>query len=180
MIKFNNFGTRCLNEPRRLFHSFCCNTWRIFEPLRVYEPGFNTHEYGMYVYMYVLDSNFNSSCIGKSQPNNMHISLNMKPSWLTWISTRQNTVLVNNFNEWCNQAHMHFPLVWHNKYKPYNSSIPLQWFLIFSFTSQKKGKQAWMKELTMVQYINLNWKNRCVLAYRYSVLWVKLALFSYY
>ena len=48
-IKFNNFGTRCLNEPRRLFLSFCCTTRRIFEPLRVFQPGFNTDKYGMYV-----------------------------------------------------------------------------------------------------------------------------------
>ena len=46
-IKFNNFGTRCLNGPRRLFHSFYCTTRRIFEPLRVYEPGFNMDKYGM-------------------------------------------------------------------------------------------------------------------------------------
>ena len=45
-IKFNNFGTRSLNEPRHLFHSFCCTTQRIFEPLGVYEPGFNMDKYG--------------------------------------------------------------------------------------------------------------------------------------
>ena len=48
-IKLNNFDTRRLNDPRRLFHSFCCTTRRIFEPLRVYEPGFNTDKYGMYI-----------------------------------------------------------------------------------------------------------------------------------
>ena len=45
-IKFNNFGTRHLNGPRHLFLSFCCTTQRIFEPLRVFEPGFNMHKYG--------------------------------------------------------------------------------------------------------------------------------------
>ena len=39
---------------RHLFHSFCCTAWHIFEPLLVYEPGFNMDKYGMYyVYMYV-------------------------------------------------------------------------------------------------------------------------------
>ena len=46
-IKFINFGTRHSNGPRHLFHSFCCTTRHIFEPLRVYEPGFNTDKYGM-------------------------------------------------------------------------------------------------------------------------------------
>ena len=45
-IKFNNFGTQHLNGPRRLFLSFCCTTRRILEPLRVFEPGFNTDKYG--------------------------------------------------------------------------------------------------------------------------------------
>ena len=45
-IKFNNFGTQGLNGPRHLFHSFCCTTRHIFEPLHVYEPGFNTDKYG--------------------------------------------------------------------------------------------------------------------------------------
>ena len=48
-IKFSNFGTQCLNGPRHLFHSFCCTTQHIFEPLRVYEPGFNMDKYSMHV-----------------------------------------------------------------------------------------------------------------------------------
>ena len=52
-IKFN-FGTRHLNRPRHLFYSFCCTTRHIFEPLHVYESGFNTDIYGMYVCMYRL------------------------------------------------------------------------------------------------------------------------------
>ena len=47
-INFNNFGIRYLNGPRCLFHSFCCTTQCIFEPLRVYEPGFNRDKYGSY------------------------------------------------------------------------------------------------------------------------------------
>ena len=31
-IKFNNFGTRCLNRPKHLFHLFCYTTQCIFEP----------------------------------------------------------------------------------------------------------------------------------------------------
>ena len=46
-IKLNSFGTRRLNGLRRLLHSFCCTSRHIFEqPLRVYEPGFNTDKYG--------------------------------------------------------------------------------------------------------------------------------------
>ena len=48
-IKFNNFGSRHLNGPRRLFYSFSCNTRYIFEPLHVYEPGFNMNKYGNYI-----------------------------------------------------------------------------------------------------------------------------------
>ena len=32
---------------------------------------------------YSLDRDFSTSSIGKPQPKNAHISLNMKPSWLT-------------------------------------------------------------------------------------------------
>ena len=46
-IKLNNFDTQRLNGPRCLFPSFCCTTQHIFEPLRVYEPGFNTDKYGI-------------------------------------------------------------------------------------------------------------------------------------
>ena len=48
-IKLNNFDTRRLNGPRHLFPSFCCTTWHLFEPLRVYEPSFNTDKYSMSV-----------------------------------------------------------------------------------------------------------------------------------
>ena len=48
-IKFNNFGTRRLNGPRSLFHSFCRTTQCIFEPLRVYEPSFNMEKYSIYI-----------------------------------------------------------------------------------------------------------------------------------
>ena len=44
-IKFNNFGTWRSNRLKHLFHSFCCTTQRIFEPLRVYKFNFNTDKY---------------------------------------------------------------------------------------------------------------------------------------
>ena len=71
-----------------------------------------------------------------------------------------------------------WPLAWRNKYKLYNSSTPLQWFLTFLFTSQEKGKQWSMKGLmiTMVQWINLNWSNGSLLVCWYSILGKKLAL----
>ena len=55
--KFNDLGTRHLNGPRCLLHSFCCITWHIFEPLRVYEPGFNTDKYGIPIHHHQLISN---------------------------------------------------------------------------------------------------------------------------
>ena len=53
-IKLNNFDTQHLNGPRYLFPSFCCTTWRIFEPLCVYEPGFSMDKYGMLILPTVL------------------------------------------------------------------------------------------------------------------------------
>ena len=44
-IKFDNFGTQCLNEPRHLFYSFCCTTQHIFEPKRGMSPWTNTVHY---------------------------------------------------------------------------------------------------------------------------------------
>ena len=44
-IEFNNFATRRLNGPRHLFYLFCFTIRHIFEPLRVYEPGFNMDKY---------------------------------------------------------------------------------------------------------------------------------------
>ena len=46
-IKFNNFVTQHLNGARHLFVLFCCTTQHIFEPLRVFEPGFNMDKYGI-------------------------------------------------------------------------------------------------------------------------------------
>ena len=132
--------------------------------------------------LYSLDSDFSSSCIGKSQPKNMYnISINMKPSWLTWI-VQGNNVLGNNFNGWCNQAHMHLPLAWHNKY----ISHTIHWHLFSDFSPfrspvKEEGKQWRMKGLIIAQWININWNKRCVLAHWYSVLWEKkLALSSYH
>ena len=47
-IKFNNFGSQYLNGPRHLLHSFCWTKRCIFEPLHVYDPSFNTDQYGTY------------------------------------------------------------------------------------------------------------------------------------
>ena len=51
-IKLNNFGTWRLNGPRRLFLSLFCTTRCIFEPLCVFEPGYNTDKYGSYIAIY--------------------------------------------------------------------------------------------------------------------------------
>ena len=51
-IKFNKFGTWCLNRPRHLFYSFCCITRHIFDPLHVYEPGFNTDKSYIHIYLH--------------------------------------------------------------------------------------------------------------------------------
>ena len=67
-----------------------------------------------------------------------------------------------------------WPLAWCNKWKPYNSSTPLQSdFSPFRSPVKEKGKQGRMKGLTRAQWINLNRNNRSVLASRYSVLWEK-------
>ena len=67
-----------------------------------------------------------------------------------------------------------WPLAWRNKWKPYNSSTPLQSdFSPFRSPVKEKGKQGRMKGLTRAQWINLNRNNRSVLASRYSVLWEK-------
>lgn len=36
-----------------LFLSSCCTTQHIFDPLRVYEPGFNTDKYNTYIHIYL-------------------------------------------------------------------------------------------------------------------------------
>ena len=53
-IKFNKCGTRHLNGLRHLFHLFCCTTQCIFEPLHVYEPGFNMDNYGAIIFVVVF------------------------------------------------------------------------------------------------------------------------------
>ena len=66
-----------------------------------------------------------------------------------------------------------WPLAWCKKYKSYNSSTPLQWFLTLLFTNQREREARKDEGLTMAQWINLNQNNRSVLAHRYSVLWEK-------
>ena len=45
LIKFNNCVSRCLNGPRHLLYSATILS-EYFELLHVYEPGFNTDQYG--------------------------------------------------------------------------------------------------------------------------------------
>ena len=52
-------------------------------------------------------------------------------------------------------------------------------FSPFRSPIKEKEKQWRINGLTMAQWINLNQSNRYVLAYRYSVLWKKLALSSH-
>ena len=66
-IKFNNFGTWRLNRLRHSFHSFCCTIQRIFEPLRVYEPSFNTDKYGNYFAKFSVPLYFTGFVIGISE-----------------------------------------------------------------------------------------------------------------
>ena len=56
-----------------------------------------------------------------------------------------------------------WPLTWHK----YNDFSP------FHLPVKEKRKHWRMKGLGMVQWINLNWNNRSVSVYRYSVLWEK-------
>ena len=44
-----NCGIQHLNKRKHLFHLFCCNTRCVFEPWRVYEPGYNAGKYSTYV-----------------------------------------------------------------------------------------------------------------------------------
>ena len=139
-----------------------------------------------------------------------HTSLNMKPSWLTWIgyttATRLVTILTND-------AIKHtciWPLVWYvtlqvvpwHNWSPGPSTAnvvavddppgptmaamdgPL--YRLFSDFSpfcspvKVKGKQWRMKGLTMTQWINLNRNNRSLLVYRYFLYWEKKLALSSY
>ena len=63
-IKLDNFGLQHLNRSRHLFHSFCCTTCHIFEPLHVYESSFNMDKYSNYWYNNLL-----------SHPNTEHVNI---------------------------------------------------------------------------------------------------------
>ena len=63
---------------------------------------------------------------------------------LNWYTTATPLVVILT-----NDAIKHtcvWSLVWHSKYKSYNSSTPLQWFFTFLFSSQGKVKQCRMKD----------------------------------
>ena len=55
-----------------------------------------------------------SSCIDKSQHKNTHVSLNMKPSWLTWIKTLCLVIILMDDAIMYTWFRL---LAWHNKYK---------------------------------------------------------------
>ena len=116
-----------------------------------------------------------TSFIGISQPKNTHISLNMTETILADLNRYTTaTHLVIILTDDAIKHTCVWPLAWCNKWKPYNSSTPLQSdFSTFRSPVKEKGKQGRMKGLNMVQWINLNWNNRSVLACQYSVLWGK-------
>ena len=102
------------------------------------------------------DSDFSSSCVGTSQPKNTHISLNMKPFWLTWISTWQKLHLFIILSDDAIKYTCIWLLAWRNKYKPYNSPTPLQWFLIFSLVKEKEKQWRMKGHPIIAEWINLS------------------------
>ena len=97
---------------------------------------------------YTLDNNFTSSCISKSQPRNMHIHKSQHETILAdlnWYTAKTSLVII--LMDDAIKYTCFWPLAWHNKYKSYNSSTPLQWFLTFLFTSQRE-REAMKDERT--------------------------------
>ena len=91
---------------------------------------------------YALDNNFSTSSVGKSQPKNMYVSLNMKPSRL--VTDKIFCLLVILMDDAIKHMCI-WPLSWHNMYKPYNPLTLLQQFLTLLFASQK-GREAMKDE----------------------------------
>ena len=94
-IKFNNFGTQHLNGPSCWFHSFCCTTRHIFEPLHVYEPGFNMDKYGMSFCTFVIKYDIpygGKVWLGESLANWLLSSIWRKKVW--WINRSANRLLI--------------------------------------------------------------------------------------
>ena len=113
--------------------------------------------------LYSFGSNFSNSCIEISQPKNTHISLNQHETILADLNWYMGTMrLVTILTDDAMKHICIWPLVWCNKYKPYNSSILLQWFLLFQSPVKKKGMQWRMKGFIMAQWINLDRNNRSV------------------
>ena len=116
----------------------------------------------------VLDNNFSSNCIVKSQPKNTHIHHNMKLSWLTWISKRQKLCLLMY------DATMYtciWPFAWRKNINRYNSSTSLTNFSSFCSPVKEKQKQWRTKGLSIVQWINLNRNNISMVAHWYPASW---------
>ena len=62
----------------------------------------------------------------------------IKSSWLIWIGNGKTLHLLIILMDDAIEHTCIWPLAWCNKYKLYNSSTPLQWFLTFSFTNQRE------------------------------------------
>ena len=129
------------------------------------------------LWLYSLDNNFSSSCIGKSQPKNTHTSLNIKPSWLAWIGTPQkHACMVIILTDDAIKYISIWPLAWCNEYKLYNSSASLQWDLTFSFASQREREEIKDERTYQGSMHKSDRNNTFVLACWYSVSSEKEAL----
>ena len=51
-----NLGTQRFDEPRHLFHSFCCTIRCIFEPMCAYELRFNMDKYSNHPLEYIANT----------------------------------------------------------------------------------------------------------------------------
>ena len=124
--------------------------------------------------LYVLENEFSSSCIGKLQPKNTHKS--QHESILAALNQYTTKILRSLIILTDDAIKLMWPLVWHNKYKPYNSMTRLQWFLTFLFTSQRERKAMKDKRIyyaAMDSWILVKSINRSVVVRRYSALWKK-------
>ena len=105
---------------------------------------------------YSLDSDFSTSCIGKSQPKNMHMS--QHGTIFGWLeSIHGNNMLGNNLTDNAIKHKCIWWLVWCNKYKRYNSSTPLQQFLPFFVYQSKVNKKG---ERTHHSAMNKSWSEQ--------------------
>ena len=94
--------------------------------------------------------------------------------WFQSVQGNINITLVNNFNCWLTNNHIHMHLATCVMMKShYNLFTPLLWFLTFSLVSQSE-REATNDERTHYGAVDyLNWNNRGVVAHQYSALWGK-------